>query len=209
MTATGTLYIISAPSGAGKTSLVKALLAQDSQVQVSVSDTTRAMREGEVDGVDYNFIDMKIFDQQIQDNVYLECADVFTNKYGTSKTWVSAKLAAGIDVILEIDWQGAQQVREQVADAVSIFILPPSQQELRARLQGRGTDEESVVDHRMANSVGEIEHYPEFDFLVFNDEFAVALSELLTIFKAQRLRLSSQQTRNETILAGLMAKSHE
>ncbi|MEH6444291.1 MAG: guanylate kinase [Oceanospirillaceae bacterium] len=209
MTATGTLYIISAPSGAGKTSLVKALLAQDSQVQVSVSDTTRAMREGEVDGVDYNFVDMAIFDQQIQDNVYLEHADVFTNKYGTSKTWVDAKLAAGTDVILEIDWQGAQQVRELVADAVSIFILPPSQQELRARLQGRGTDEQSVVDHRMENSVGEIEHYPEFDFLVFNDEFEIALSELLTIFKAQRLRLLPQQTRNEKILAGLIGKSHE
>ena len=206
MIATGTLYIISAPSGAGKTSLVKAVLAGDNQVRVSVSDTTRAKREGESDGVDYNFVTMATFDRQIEENVYLEYADVFTNKYGTSKNWVDAQLAAGVDVILEIDWQGAQQVRNFVKDAISIFILPPSQLELRSRLQGRGTDEQAVVDHRMENSVGEIEHYTEFDYLVINDNFDVALEELLCIFKAQRLRLAQQQLRQKQLLLDLLVK---
>ncbi len=204
MTATGTLYIISAPSGAGKTSLVKALLGQDSQVQVSVSDTTRAMREGEVDGVDYNFVEMSVFDQQIKESIYLEYAEVFTNKYGTSKNWVDAKLASGVDVILEIDWQGAQQVRVQVPEAVSIFILPPSQPELLRRLQGRGTDEQSVVDHRMANAVGEMEHYNEFDYLVINDDFDDALAQLQAIFNAQRLQLARQSQRHEVLLSELL-----
>lgn len=206
MIATGTLYIISAPSGAGKTSLVKAVLAGDNQVRVSVSDTTRAKRDGESDGVDYNFVTMATFDRQIEENVYLEYADVFTNKYGTSKNWVDAQLAAGVDVILEIDWQGAQQVRSVVTDAISIFILPPSQLELRSRLQGRGTDEQAVVDHRMENSVGEIEHYTEFDYLVINDNFDVALQELLCIFKAQRLRLAQQQLRQKQLLLDLLVK---
>ena len=204
MIALGTLYIISAPSGAGKTSLVKALLAQDNQVRVSVSDTTRDMREGEVNGVDYNFVSMETFDAQIVEDSYLEYADVFTNKYGTSQKWVDAELAKGVDVILEIDWQGAQQVRERVANAVSIFILPPSQQELRARLQGRGTDEQSVVDHRMENAVGEIEHYPEFDYLIINDQFEIALIELATIFHAQRLSLKQQQVKHSIMLEGLL-----
>ncbi len=206
MTATGTLYIISAPSGAGKTSLVKALLAQDSQVQVSVSDTTRAMREGEVDGVDYNFVEMSVFDLQITQAVYLEYAEVFTNKYGTSKNWVDAKLATGVDVILEIDWQGAQQVRELVSEAVSIFILPPSQPELLKRLQGRGTDEQSVVDHRMANAVGEMEHYDEFDYLVINDDFNDALVQLQAVFNAQRLLLANQSQRHGALLSKLLGK---
>ena len=206
MIATGTLYIISAPSGAGKTSLVKAVLAGDNQVRVSVSDTTRAKREGECDGVAYNFVTMATFDRQIEENVYLEYANVFTNKYGTSKNWVDAQLASGVDVILEIDWQGAQQVRNFVKDAISIFILPPSQLELRSRLQGRGTDEQAVVDHRMENSVGEIEHYTEFDYLVINDNFNLALEELLCIFKAQRLRLAQQQLRHQQLLIDLLAK---
>ena len=206
MIATGTLYIISAPSGAGKTSLVKSVLAGDNQVRVSVSDTTRTMREGESDGVDYNFVSMQTFDRQIEERLYLEYADVFTNKYGTSKKWVDAQLASGVDVILEIDWQGAQQVRSLVKDAISIFILPPSQSELRSRLQGRGTDEQAVVDHRMENSVGEIEHYAEFDYLIINDEFESALQELLCIFKAQRLRLAQQQLRHAKLLADLLVK---
>jgi guanylate kinase len=204
MIALGTLYIISAPSGAGKTSLVKALLAQDNQVRVSVSDTTRDMREGEVNGIDYNFVSMDAFDQQISEDSYLEYADVFTNKYGTSQKWVDAELAKGVDVILEIDWQGAQQVRQRVPNAVSIFILPPSQQELRARLQGRGTDEQSVVDHRMENAVGEIEHYSEFDYLIINDQFDTALTELATIFYAQRLSLKQQQVKHSVMLEGLL-----
>jgi len=204
MSTTGTLYIISAPSGAGKTSLVKALLAKDNQTRVSVSDTTRLARKGETDGVDYNFVTMDTFNLQIEQGVYLEYADVFTNKYGTSKYWVEDQLAQGTDVILEIDWQGAQQVRKIMADAVSIFILPPSQAELRTRLQGRGTDDKTVVDHRMANAVGEIEHYPEFDYLVINDDFNVALDELSAIFKAQRLTLSTQQLKHATMLKQLL-----
>jgi len=204
MTALGSLYIISAPSGAGKTSLVKALLAKDNQVRVSVSDTTRSMREGEEDGVDYNFISRVTFDRQIAEDSYLEYADVFTNKYGTSQKWVDAELAKGVDVILEIDWQGAQQVRKRVGDAISIFILPPSQQELRDRLQGRGTDEQSVVDHRMENAVGEIEHYSEFDYLIINDRFETALTEIATIFDAQRLRSKQQQVKYSELLIGLL-----
>ena len=206
MIARGTLYIISAPSGAGKTSLVKAVLAQDALVRGSVSDTTRAIRPGEVAGVDYNFVSMATFDRQIEEGVYLEYADVFTNKYGTSQKWVDTQLALGVDVILEIDWQGAQQVRGRVTEAVSIFILPPSQQELRVRLQGRGTDEQSVVDHRMENAVGEVEHYLEFDYLVINDQFEDALSELCIIFKAQRLSLGQQQIRHAELLSGLLVK---
>jgi len=204
MSTTGTLYIISAPSGAGKTSLVKALLAKDNQIRVSVSDTTRLARKGETDGVDYNFVTMDTFNLQIEQGAYLEHAEVFTNKYGTSKYWVEDQLAQGTDVILEIDWQGAQQVRKIMADAVSIFILPPSQAELRTRLQGRGTDDKTVVDHRMANAVGEIEHYPEFDYLVINDDFNVALDELSAIFKAQRLTLSTQQLKHATMLKQLL-----
>lgn len=205
MSATGTLYIISAPSGAGKTSLVKALLAKDASIRVSVSDTTRDMRPGEEDGVDYNFVDLATFDRQIEESVYLEYANVFTNKYGTSRKWVDAQLAAGVDVILEIDWQGAQQVRQLVSHAVSIFILPPSKTELRQRLQGRGTDEQSVVNHRMDNAVGEMVHYDEFDYLVINDDFDEALLQLETIFKALRLRLKPQQSRHCDLLADLVA----
>ncbi|MEM5528210.1 guanylate kinase [Gammaproteobacteria bacterium AS21] len=205
MSTTGTLYIISAPSGAGKTSLVKALLAKDNQVRVSVSDTTRQARAGEVHGVDYNFISMDTFNLQIEQGAYLEFADVFTNKYGTSKLWVEDQLSKGTDVILEIDWQGAQQVRKIMPEAVSVFILPPSQAELRSRLQGRGTDDKAVVDHRMANAVGEMEHYPEFDYLVINDDFNVALDELSAIFKAQRLTLSTQQIKHDTMLRQLLS----
>ncbi len=203
MIATGTLYIISAPSGAGKTSLVKALLTRDNLLRVSVSDTTRSMREGETDGIDYNFVSMEVFDRQIGDGIYLEYADVFTNKYGTSRKWVDAQLQQGTDVILEIDWQGAQQVREAVPAAISIFILPPSQKELRSRLQGRGTDSQSVVDHRMDNAVGEIEHYAEFEYLIINDDFATALTDLLTVFKAQRLCRKVQQQKHQQLLEKL------
>ncbi|EPJ43719.1 MAG: guanylate kinase [Osedax symbiont Rs1] len=203
MIATGTLYIISAPSGAGKTSLVKALLVQDKLVRVSVSDTTRPMREGEKDGVDYNFVSMEVFDRQIGGDIYLEYANVFTNKYGTSRKWVDAQLQQGTDVILEIDWQGAQQVRGFVPSAVSIFILPPSREELRSRLQGRGTDLQAVVDHRMENAVGEIEHYAEFEYLIINDDFDVALVDLLAVFKAQRLCRKVQQQKHQALLEKL------
>lgn len=205
MSANGTLYIISAPSGAGKTSLVKALLEQDQAVRVSVSHTTRPMRPGEEDGVHYNFVTLDQFDQLITDGVFLEHADVFTNKYGTSGVWVEEQLNQGIDVILEIDWQGAQQVRKLMPQAVSVFILPPSKEALRERLTGRGQDDESVIDHRMSEAVSEMEHYDEFDYLIINDDFATALLELQAVFVAQRQKLDKQQSAKTNLLSNLLS----
>ena len=158
----GHLYIVSAPSGAGKTSLVKALLKRDPQVVVSVSHTTRPMREGEQDGVDYNFVSRETFDAKIEDGLFLEYAEVFGNKYGTSQVWVREQLAKGLDVILEIDWQGASQVRRLMPGARSIFILPPSRAVLEERLRGRGTDTDDVIERRLSEAVAEMSHYAEF-----------------------------------------------
>jgi guanylate kinase len=202
--AQGTLYIISAPSGAGKTSLVKALLEQDPKVRVSVSHTTRAPRDGEVDGVAYNFVTLAEFDEVIDAGQFLEYAEVFTNKYGTSKLWVEEQLAAGIDVILEIDWQGAQQVREKMPNALSIFILPPSRAELERRLTGRGTDSAEIIAGRMAQAESEMSHYGEFDYLVINDQFDEALNQLQAIFTANRLRMSVQTTVQKSLLEDLL-----
>ena len=202
--AQGTLYIISAPSGAGKTSLVKALLEQDPKVRVSVSHTTRAPRDGEVDGVAYNFVTLAEFDEVIDAGQFLEYAEVFTNKYGTSKLWVEEQLAAGIDVILEIDWQGAQQVREKMPNALSIFILPPSRAELERRLTGRGTDSAEIIAGRMAQAESEMSHYGEFDYLVINDQFDEALNQLQAIFTANRLRMGVQTTVQKSLLEDLL-----
>ncbi|MDX2421426.1 MAG: guanylate kinase [Amphritea sp.] len=206
MTQLGTLYVISAPSGAGKTSLVKALLAQDKQVRVSVSHTTRAMRSGEVDGQDYNFVSMDTFDSMIEKGQFLEYADVFTNKYGTSRLWVEEQLQQGMDVILEIDWQGAQQIRQQMPACTSIFILPPSNTELRKRLTGRGTDSEDVINHRMSEAMSEMSHYNEYEYLLINDDFDATLQELQAVFSAQRLKLTPQQQKHATMLAGLLSE---
>nr|WP_320136323.1 guanylate kinase [uncultured Amphritea sp.] len=206
MTQLGTLYVISAPSGAGKTSLVKALLAQDKQVRVSVSHTTRAMRSGEVDGQDYNFVSMDTFDGMIEKGQFLEYADVFTNKYGTSRLWVEEQLQQGMDVILEIDWQGAQQIRQQMPACTSIFILPPSNTELRKRLTGRGTDSEDVINHRMSEAMSEMSHYNEYEYLLINDDFDATLQELQAVFSAQRLKLTPQQQKHATMLAGLLSE---
>jgi guanylate kinase len=205
MSVKGTLSIVSAPSGAGKTSLVKALLKQDQQVRVSVSHTTRDMRPGEQDGVDYNFVAMETFDGLIAQKQFLEYADVFTNKYGTSQVWVDGELDKGIDVILEIDWQGAEQVRQLMPDAVSIFILPPSQGELRKRLTGRGQDDASVIDLRMSQAVSEMEHYPEFDYVVINDDFDMALVQLQSILTTQRLKRDVQCVRHAGLLNDLLS----
>ena len=202
--AQGTLYIISAPSGAGKTSLVKALLEQDAKVRVSVSHTTRAPREGEVDGVAYNFVSLAEFDQVIDAGQFLEYAEVFTNKYGTSKLWVEEQLAAGIDVILEIDWQGAQQVREKMPNALSIFILPPSRAELERRLTGRGTDSAEIIAGRMAQAESEMSHFGEFDYLVINDQFDEALNQLQAIFTANRLKMGVQTAVQKSLLEDLL-----
>jgi guanylate kinase len=209
MSVKGTLYIIAAPSGAGKTSLVKALLEQEKehapQVRVSVSHTTRSMRSGEQNGVDYNFVSMEQFDALIADKQFLEYADVFTNKYGTSRVWVENELRQGVDVILEIDWQGADQVRQLMPDAVSIFILPPSKNELRKRLTGRGQDASDVIDLRMSQAVSEMLHYAEFDYVVINDDFTVALTELQAVLTAQRLKLQNQRVRHADLLNDLLS----
>jgi guanylate kinase len=203
--ATGTLYIISAPSGAGKTSLVKAMLGELQGAAVSISHTTRAMRPGEENGVDYHFIDKSEFEAMVARGEFLEHAQVFDNYYGTSKVSVQAQLAAGIDVILEIDWQGARQVRDWQPEAVSIFVLPPSRETLEERLRGRGTDSDAIIQRRMRDAVSEMSHYPEYDFLVINDRFETALVELQAILLAQRQRLALQQARHPDLLAALLA----
>ncbi len=202
--ATGALYIISAPSGAGKTSLVHALTEKDPQIVVSVSTTTRAPRPGEVDGVNYHFVDIESFEQQVSEGAFLEHAKVFDNYYGTSQKTVENQLASGKDVILEIDWQGAQQVKAKIPEATTIFILPPSLEELERRLTGRGTDPQEVIDKRMQQAVSEMSHYPEFEYLVINDDFEYALEQLHTIFKAHRLHTHRQQQRHETLLKALV-----
>lgn len=203
--ATGTLYIISAPSGAGKTSLVKAMLGELEGAAVSVSHTTRAMRPGEQNGVDYHFIDKAKFEAMVAEGAFLEHAQVFDNHYGTSKASVQAQLAAGQDVILEIDWQGARQVRDWQPEAVSIFVLPPSRETLEERLRGRGTDGEDIIQRRMRDAVSEMSHYPEYDYLVINDRFDTALVELQAILLAQRQRRPRQQARHSELLAALLA----
>lgn len=202
----GTLYILSAPSGAGKTSLVKALLLQDKQVVVSVSHTTRDSRPGEVNGIDYNFVTMDAFNTLIEQGQFLEYAEVFGNKYGTSQQWVREQLATGRDVILEIDWQGAEQVRRLMPEAVTVFILPPSRAALRERLNARGQDAEEVIAGRMAEATSEMSHYPEYDFLLINDNFEMALDQLASLFKARRLRQGIQQQLQAGLLAELLSE---
>ncbi len=201
----GTLYIISAPSGAGKTSLVHALLERDNKVMVSVSHTTRAMRDGEVDGTHYNFISVETFNQMVEEGVFLEHAQVFDNFYGTSREWVEARLAEGTDVILEIDWQGARLARDAFGESTGIFILPPSKQALEERLKGRGQDSDEIIARRMRDAVSEIEHFAEFDFLVVNDDFEAALEELLAIFTAGRLKRDKKQPQIANMIADLLA----
>lgn len=201
----GTLYIISAPSGAGKTSLVKALIDSTDDIMVSVSHTTRGMRPGEVDGRDYHFTDAESFRVMIADNAFLEHAEVFGNFYGTSRSSALDRMEQGMDVILEIDWQGAQQVRRKMPEAVSIFILPPSREELERRLRGRGTDSDEVIARRLGEAVTEMSHYSEFDYLVFNDDFDTALTQLRAIIIARRQRAEVRIAAQKEILDALLA----
>ena len=200
----GTLFIVSAPSGAGKTSLLKAMMDVDSGVAVSVSHTTRAMRPGERDGVDYHFVDRERFSQMVSEAAFLEYAEVFGNFYGTSRSGIQEQLKTGLDVILEIDWQGARQVRERFPDALSIYILPPTPAALRDRLKSRGQDAEDIIARRMREAVSEMSHCPEFDYLVVNDDFEQALQELRCILSAMRLRQPSQALRLEDKLRALL-----
>lgn len=200
----GTLYIISAPSGAGKTSLVRELIATSQDVTVSVSHTTRAMRPGEVDGQDYHFVDQETFLSMAGHSAFLEHARVFDNYYGTSQQHVERQLLNGKDVILEIDWQGARQVRRLIEDSQSIFIVPPSLDALRQRLDGRGQDDKTIIDRRMQDAVNEMSHYAEFDYLVVNDDFDQALQELKSIIQANRLRQLQQERKLEHLLIDLL-----
>jgi len=203
-TSTGTLYVFSAPSGAGKTTLVKALLEQTTDIGVSVSHTTRGPREGEINGKDYNFVSQDEFKSLIEQSAFLEHAQVFDNFYGTSQIWVEQELKAGRDVILEIDWQGAQQIRQQMPEMVSIFILPPSREELLKRLTGRGTDSQEVIDRRMQEAVSEMSHYGEFNYLIINDDFETALQELRSVVVARRQRIAAQSQKQQVLLENLL-----
>jgi guanylate kinase len=199
----GILFIVSAPSGAGKTSLVKALLARDSGLSLSVSCTTRAPRAGERDGVHYHFIDQARFRESVAGGEFLEHAEVFGNLYGTREADVREALAAGQDLILEIDWQGARQVRERFRSAVGIFVLPPSIAELERRLRGRGTDSDAVIAGRMAQARDEMAHVEEYAYLVVNDLFDTALDALAAIVLAERQRFERQRSRLGPLLDAL------
>jgi guanylate kinase len=205
--AKGTLYIISAPSGAGKTSLVKAMLGTMSSVVVSVSHTTRAKRDEEVEGREYHFIDEKTFDKMVANEDFLEHANVFGNMYGTSRQHLQEQLLLGRDVILEIDWQGARQIRQLMGDCKSIFVLPPTMQALCDRLIGRGQDTEDTIELRMNEATSEMTHYAEFDYIVINDDFDTAVAELTSIFVSNRLHADVQQQRHSQTLAELLASS--
>lgn len=200
----GNLFIVSAPSGAGKSSLVKALLERDSGIGLSVSCTTRAPRPGEVDGVDYHFLSHAEFQTRLGRGEFLESAEVYGNYYGTSQRWIEAEMAAGRDILLEIDWQGAAQVRKLIPAALSIFILPPSLAELQRRLDGRGSDSAEVIARRMAAAREDISHALEFDYLIVNDRFDEALADLLAIARCQRLAMSRQASRQAGLLGDLL-----
>jgi guanylate kinase len=200
----GSLFIVAAPSGAGKTSLVNALIKQDNGVALSVSHTTRAPRNGEVDGQDYHFVDRPTFDEMSEAGAFLESAIVFDNAYGTSAEAVEEQLNAGLDVILEIDWQGAQQVRETFADSVGVFILPPSKKTLEERLRGRGQDDEKIIQRRMRDAENEISHYDEFDYVIINDDFDIALASLSAIIVSKRHDLAKQQAQHAQLIEELL-----
>lgn len=203
----GTLYIVSAPSGAGKSSLIQALLKTQPlyDTQVSISHTTRTERPGEKHGEHYFFVSKEEFRGMIERDAFLEHAEVFGNYYGTSRETIEQVLASGVDVFLDIDWQGAQQIRKRMPQARSIFVLPPSKDELDRRLRGRGQDSEEVIAKRMAQAVAEMTHFAEYDYLIVNDDFDLALSDFKTIIRAERLRLSRQRLRHDGLITKLLA----
>lgn len=205
--AQGTLYIVSAPSGAGKSSLIHALLKTQPlyDTQVSVSHTTRTLRPGETHGEHYYFIDKTEFQAMIAREAFLEHAEVFGNFYGTSRETIEQVLTTGVDIFLDIDWQGAQQIRKKMPQARSIFILPPSKLELDRRLRGRGQDSEEVIAKRMAQAVAEMSHYAEYDYLIVNDDFDTALTDLKTIIRGERLRMERQKQRHDGLISKLLA----
>ncbi len=201
----GSLFIVAAPSGAGKTSLVNALVEKQPEVRLSVSHTTRVAREGEVDGKDYFFVSQDQFAQMRDASAFLESATVFDNSYGTSSESVLSQLKQGCDVILEIDWQGAEQVRRNYPDSTSIFILPPSKSALEQRLRGRGQDNDEIIARRMSDAENEMSHYIEFDYLIINDDFDVALKDLIAVISARRHSLNVQKQVQAELLIELLA----
>lgn len=201
----GSLFVISAPSGAGKTSLVRALVETLPDVRVSVSYTTRLIRPGEMDGINYHFISRENFIDMIERNDFLEHAEVFGNLYGTSQCWVENQLEQGGDIILEIDWQGAQQIRRLMPAAVSVFILPPSRDILIQRLRNRGQDSEEIIARRTAEAITEMAHYSESDYLIINDQFEQALADLTAIVHGQRLRQNRQNALYQDLIRNLLS----
>ena len=203
----GTLYIISAASGAGKTTLVSAVLEQLDDLEVSVSHTTRAPREGEVDGVNYHFVDKDTFEAMVEDSEFIEYATVFGNMYGTSRQHIQEQLLKGKDVILEIDWQGARQIRQLMPDCRSVYIVPPSTEALRERLTSRGKDDEETITRRMQEAISEMSHYVEFDYLIINDDFDEARDNLAAIIRGNRMLHEHQQQKHADLLARLLGSA--
>jgi guanylate kinase len=201
----GNLFIISAPSGAGKSTLINALLKQHADMQLSVSHTTRSPRPGESNGVQYHFTDVPTFKQLIEQDQFIEWAEVFGNYYGTSKAALADKLAQGIDVFLDIDWQGARQIKQQLPFVTSIFILPPSVEALEQRLNQRGQDSAEVIAGRMAKAQDEISHAGEYDYWVVNDDLELALQQFSGIIQTQRLKQQKQAIRQQKLISGLLA----
>ena len=199
----GNIFVVTAPSGAGKTTLVAALLAADQQIKLSVSYTTRAPREGEIDGINYHFVSREAFIAMLQRSEFLESAEVYGNFYGTSQLWIQQQLDAGNDILLEIDWQGAQQVRKLFPQAIGVFILPPSLQALGQRLRGRGTDSEESISKRMASAREEITHVDEFDFVIVNEVMDEAIKDLISLVRAPRLGIARQSAKYAALFSAL------
>ena len=200
----GTLFIVSAASGAGKTTLVNAVLARVDDLVVSVSHTTRAPRDGEADGVNYHFVDKQTFEAMVENSEFFEHATVFGNMYGTSRQHIQEQLLKGMDVILEIDWQGARQIRQLIPDCKSVYIVPPSTTALRERLDARGQDDDAVINKRMQEAISEMSHYVEFDYLIINDDFDEAREDLAAIIKGNRMLHEHQQQKHAELLAQLL-----
>lgn len=201
----GNLFVVAAPSGAGKTTLVKAVVDAISHITVSISYTTRPKRPSEIDGINYHFVDKTEFQRMIDHHDFLEYATIFDNLYGTSKSWVEQTLAKGIDVILEIDWQGHQQIKRLFPQAISIFILPPSLKDLQSRLVTRNQDHPDIIKKRLADAQETVSHVHEFDYVVINDDFAAAQHDLSTLIEASRLLCRRQTAKQARLIADLVS----
>ena len=200
----GHLYIVAAPSGAGKTTLVRLLAERDPAIRVSISTTTRPPRTGEAEGREYHFVDVRRFRDMVNQDEFLEWAEVHGNCYGTSRRWIEEHLAVGHDVLLEIDWQGAQQVRRILPDAIGVFVLPPSLDELRARLAARATDSPETIARRVAAARDEMRHVDEFDYVIINQDLKQALDDLLSVVNASRLKYETQRQRHASLFETLL-----